>query len=165
MNRNYSLYVLLASSVLLLLGAYAFEIFGELLPCQLCLWQRAAHFAVILLAVIALRARRPFFFYILSLLAMAVGTAIAIFHAGVEAKIWQGLASCSAPDLALGGVEEMMKALSATPIIRCDVPLWVLFGVSMAGWNAILSCVAISLSIFLWTYHLRASRLSNWRLQ
>ena len=69
----------------------------------------------------------------LAALAIAISGAIGVYHAGVEMGWWEGLTTCTA-----GGalsLDELMKV----PLIRCDQIQWSLFGISMAGWNAIIS--------------------------
>ena len=75
---------------------------------------------------------------LLAALAIAISGAIGVYHAGVEAKIFEGFTQCTA--LAKGGsTAELLKKLMKVPLIRCDQVQWSLFGISMAGWNAILS--------------------------
>ena len=64
--------------------------------------------------------------------AIAVSGAIGVFHAGVEYGLWEGLTRCTASATSLQDI------LSA-PLVRCDQVQWSLLGISMAGWNAILS--------------------------
>ncbi|MDB5689050.1 MAG: hypothetical protein JWL91_926, partial [Sphingomonas bacterium] len=72
-----------------------------------------------------------------ALLILASG-AIGLFHAGVEYGWWTGLTRCSA--LAAGGSgADILREIMATPMIRCDAAQWSLFGISLAGFNAILS--------------------------
>jgi len=69
---------------------------------------------------------------------IAVSGAIGVFHAGVEYHWWQGITACTAP--ATGGDPmAMLTEALRRPLVRCDVPQWTLFGISLAGFNAILS--------------------------
>ena len=43
-------------------------------------------------------------------------------------------------------VEELRAALLQQPVVRCDEIAWSLFGISMAGWNFLLSLGLAALS-------------------
>ena len=130
----------LALPAALLGGALAFQYVGGLVPCEMCYWQRWPHGAAIVVAlagfVLPPRPARAAV-VLAALLAMASG-AIGVYHWGVEQHIFQGLTRCSAS--ATGGdPAKVLQDIFATPLVRCDQPQWSLFGISMAGWNAILS--------------------------
>ena len=74
---------------------------------------------------------------VLAALSIGISGAIGAFHAGVEYGWWQGLTQCAQPPSASGG--DFMKQIMNAPLIRCDVAPWSLFGISLAGYNAILS--------------------------
>lgn len=128
---------------LLLGGALGSQYVGGLVPCETCVWQRWPHLAAILLALgaIALRARPATSrgLTMLAALAILASGAIGVFHAGVEYHWWQGITGCTATARLDGSPEDMLKAIMAAPIVRCDQPQWTLWGISLAGWNAILS--------------------------
>jgi len=134
--------LLLLGSGGLLLGALYFQYVMELPPCPLCLWQRYPHIAVVVLAAGALAAgpgARPWILGAIGL-ALLAGAAIAVFHAGVEQKWWEGLAMCEgAGGDAPISIEDITKGLNRRPPPRCDQIPWSLFGLSMAAWNAIFS--------------------------
>jgi disulfide bond formation protein DsbB len=136
----------------LLGGAYGFQYFGGLFPCEMCWWQRYAHAAAILLAAIAFTApaasQRARTMTLLAALAIAVSGAIGVYHAGVELKIFEGFTTCTSTAKA-GSTEELLKQLMKVPLIRCDQVQWSLFGISMAGWNAILSLSGAALVTWL----------------
>jgi disulfide bond formation protein DsbB len=126
----------------LLAGAYGSEIWGGLYPCEMCWWQRYAHFAAFGLALLSLLlARAPDrgrSFVWLAALAMLVSGGIGVYHAGVEAGIFEGLTRCTSTASGLTG-EDLLKEIMAAPIVRCDQVQFSFLGISMAGWNAILS--------------------------
>ena len=76
-------------------------------------------------------------------LAFVATAAIAVFHVGVEQKWWEGTAACTGPSFVGMTPEEMEKAINEAPIVRCDVPAWTMFGISMAGYN-ILYALALA---------------------
>jgi disulfide bond formation protein DsbB len=75
---------------------------------------------------------------LLAAAAIAVSGAIGVYHAGVELKIFEGFTTCTATAKG-GSTEELLRQIVATPLIRCDEVQWSFLGISMAGWNAILS--------------------------
>jgi disulfide bond formation protein DsbB len=121
----------------LLGGALFSQYVGGLYPCEMCYWQRWPHGAAILLALGAFAARaRPSWSRALVLLAafaIAVSGAIGVYHAGVELGYWEGVTLCTA-----SGAKSLQDILS-TPLVRCDQVQWEFLGISMAGWNAIIS--------------------------
>jgi disulfide bond formation protein DsbB len=120
----------------LMAGALASQYLGGLVPCEMCIWQRWPHYAAIGLAALAFALRRRELIW-LAALAILVSGGIGIFHAGVEYKWWEGLTQCSA--LPGGGSGDILADVMKAPIIRCDEAQWRLFGISLAGYNAIFS--------------------------
>lgn len=139
---NLALLLLLGSGGALL-GALYFQYGLGLAPCALCYDQRYAHGASLAAAGLALLTNgRPRLGLIsFAGLALLVGSAIAGYHVGVEQGWWPGPTACSAPDFAKLDIEQLRAALEATPVIRCDEITWSLFGLSMAGYNFLLSLV------------------------
>ena len=127
----------LAIPLALLGGALLSQYVGGLYPCEMCIWQRWPHGAAILLALAALASpidaprTRPLM--LLAALAIAVSGAIGAFHAGVEYKWWEGITTCTT-----NGATSLDDILSV-PLVRCDQVQWSLFGISLAGFNAIFS--------------------------
>ena len=130
----------------LLAAAFAFEIFGGLLPCKLCVWQRWPHafiFVTAILGLVSLQARLVF----VLIAGMALtNTGLSFYHIGIEQQFWQVPASCSSAldsDLSSG---ELLDLLLATPVIRCDEIAWTFLGGSMAGWNMLFSLAQAGLA-------------------
>jgi disulfide bond formation protein DsbB len=138
----------LAASVAMLGGAWAFQLFGGLQPCPLCLYQRWPYWFVIVFAGLAVLAGRRLapgalaFFAAISGLVFLAGAGVAAFHVGVEQHWWEGLSTCGGvhndPSMS---IEELKAKLFATPLVRCDDVAWSLFGISMAGYNLIASVI------------------------
>jgi disulfide bond formation protein DsbB len=133
--------IALATPLALLGGAYIGQYAFGLFPCEMCWWQRYAHFAALALALLALAVPRSRLPVALAGLAIAVSAAIGFYHAGVEYHWWEGLTACSSTVTATGG--NPLDAIMNAPLIRCDVPQWTLFGVSLAGWNFLFSGAAV----------------------
>lgn len=118
----------------LLAGAWGSQLIGHLYPCEMCHWQRWPHYAALGLALLALLIKpMRTSLTLLAALAILISGGIGVFHAGVEYHWWEGFTTCSR----IGGatLSDIMNA----PIIRCDTAQWTLFGVSLAGFNAIIS--------------------------
>ncbi len=132
---------LLALAIPLLLygGALVSQFGFGLHPCEMCYWQRWPHQAAIVLAALALLLRSNGkvmrLLTALAAIAIAISGVIGIFHAGVEYGFWEGLTSCSTGAAGPVSLESIMNA----PLIRCDQTQWDLFGISLAGFNAIFS--------------------------
>ena len=136
---------LLVASAAILGAAFGFQYIGGLAPCVLCWWQRYAHMAAIVLAAVAVVAsgrgssRAGWMLVAATGLALLAGAGIAAFHVGVEQHWWAGTAECGSTLGAASGIDQLRARLLAQPIVRCDEIAWSLFGVSMAGYNFLLS--------------------------
>jgi len=137
--------IALLTPLLLLGGAYASQYVGGLHPCDMCWWQRYPHMAATPLALLAYAMKgRPCvsaLFAGLAGLAVGISGLIGLFHAGVEYGWWEGLTTCSTTPTG-GSAADMLDQIMATPLIRCDVAPWDLFGISLAGYNGLLSGAA-----------------------
>jgi len=131
-------------STSLLGGAYAFQYIGGLEPCDLCWTQRYAHMAIIAISLFGLiitksnpALKSPFIW--LSFLGLVASSAIAGFHTGVEQKWWQGPSTCTSGDDFATSVDQLMENMFENAVILCDQIAWQMFGISMAGYNFLLS--------------------------
>jgi disulfide bond formation protein DsbB len=126
----------------LLGGALGSQYLGGLHPCEMCYWQRWPHGAAIVLAALAFTApagsSRSRTLTLLAALAIAISGVIGVYHAGVEAKIFEGFTTCTAMGKGLS-TADLLKQISRAPLVRCDEVQFRFLGISMAGWNAILS--------------------------
>ena len=152
MLDRWRLFALLASATMLGV-AHAFQTFGGLAPCELCLKQRTVYWvagglaaaAMILVRLPGGARFRQASCWLLALVFVA-GAGVAGYHAGVEWKFWPGPQSCS------GGGAVSMAALKdllsggGVKMPACDHPAWVFLGLSMAGWNTVASLVLTGLS-------------------
>lgn len=136
----------------LLGGALGSQYLGGLHPCEMCYWQRWPHAAAILLAALSFTqpaaSGRSRALVLLAALAIAVSGAIGVYHAGVEAKIFEGFTTCTAMGKGLS-TADLLKQISRAPLVRCDEVQFRFLGISMAGWNAILSLGGATLILIL----------------
>lgn len=121
----------------LLAGAWGFQLIGHLYPCEMCHWQRWPHYAALPIALLAFvpgLPQRPL--VVLAAIAIAISGAIGVAHAGVEYHWWQGFTPCTST-FSSGG--DTLSAIMNAPVVRCDAPQWTFAGVSLAGFNAVIS--------------------------
>lgn len=159
-TRRWPLLAFLTSASLLG-GAYAFQYIGGLTPCQMCYWQRHAHKAVLVVSLTVmiaqkLRAGDERFARIfrggLFLIAMAflVSAGMGVWHMGVEYGWWEGPKTCAVTAMDAGAFNpnDFLKSLSE-PIKApaCSDVAWSMLGLSMAGWNALVSALAALISL------------------
>ena len=132
-------------SAAVLATAYVSQYVFGLQPCTLCLWQRYPYMATIVLGLIGAAvshrptARRASVF--LAAATFMAGAGMAGFHVGVEQGWWEGLPGCSMPAIDKDmSVADLRRALEArSEVVPCDEPAWTFFGISMAGYNALVS--------------------------
>ncbi|MEH6644896.1 disulfide bond formation protein B [Sulfitobacter sp.] len=127
-------------STAVLLGAYGFQHLGGMAPCKLCLWQRWPHAAAILIGCLILLTNKLELAWLGAIAALSTA-AIGTYHVGVEQGWWEGPTSCTSSGVSNLSAQELMDQILAAPLVRCDDISWQLAGISMAGWNAILSVV------------------------
>jgi disulfide bond formation protein DsbB len=132
-----------------ILGAYYFEYVLHYQPCPLCLEQRIPYYVGVPLAlVVALAAkfRAPRWLLVVGFaalaLAMAIGAGLAAYHAGVEWHFWAGPQECSG-DPNFGRTGSLLDQLNKVIVVRCDEAPWRLFGVSLAGYNVVISAALV----------------------
>ena len=130
-----------AVSLALILGALFFQYVLNYPPCEMCHWQRWPHIAAAFVGLVGgglivagvLPARLAVLVAALAILGVAASGAIGVFHAGVGWKLWPGPTHCTTGFQFNGTLD-----INA-PVPRCDQAAWRLFGISMAGYNAIIS--------------------------
>jgi disulfide bond formation protein DsbB len=138
--------VVFATSVLVIAGAWFFQLVVGLIPCELCLAERWPWYAAIVLSGGFLALKRPeiarFAPALFALLFLA-GFCLAGYHVGVEQKWIPGPDACTVSgDHKAKTIEELTAEIMAAPTVRCDDIQWSLIGISLAGWDALL-CLAM----------------------
>jgi len=140
MSRRRLIALATLGSIGLFGGALAFQYFGGLAPCHLCLWQRWPHRIAIALGAMALLvpsvvAQRALSFA--GALTMVWSVGIGIYHTGVEQKWW--LSTCSSESIAGVKTDDLLNQIMNAPVVHCDQIAWSMWGLSMASWNALIS--------------------------
>lgn len=153
MSRNRAVLLAGLGSLGLLIGALLFQYVGDMAPCKMCYWQRYPHVGAIVIAGIILITGIGVF-AVLGLLSALITAGIGGFHAGVEQGWWEGPQSCTSTSIDNLSTEELLAQIMSAPMVRCDEIPWQMFGLSMAGWNMVVSiCLAV-----LWTIAIKQQR-------
>ena len=136
-------------------GAWFFQLVLDILPCPMCLEQRYAYYTIIpLSALVALGAAkgapRPLLIAGLVVIALiAAGNSVfGIYHAGVEWKFWQGPTDCTGPVVDFGKAGSLLEQLDKVKVIRCDEVQWRFLGISLAGYNALISALMAAIAVW-----------------
>jgi disulfide bond formation protein DsbB len=150
-------------SLATLAGAWYFQLVVGLPPCPLCLEERIAYHVVIplslLMAIAAVvRAPAPLLMvgFVGIIIAVLCNVVLGTYHAGVEWHWWAGPADCTGPltDLNAGG--SLLNQLQSVHVVRCDEAAWRFLGISLAGYNVLISLALAAIA----GYGLLASRRS-----
>jgi len=152
---RWRLCALLVSGAMLAV-AHGFQTFGGFAPCHLCLKEREVYWvagalALAFMVVVRLPGGPRLRAATCWLLALAFLTSagIAIFHAGAEWKFWPAPATCSSAGsggVTAAAMAELLNGASIRPP-ACDQAPWTLAGLSMAGWNAVISLGLVAMSV------------------
>ncbi len=148
-DPRYTAGLLAITSAGVLAAALFFQFVLGYQPCVLCLWQRVPYGAVMAFGIVTLLFRQwrglGDALLVASGLALLAGAGIAAYHVGVEQHWWAGTSACGASGRAPQTLEELRAQVLAAPVTRCDEVAWSLFGISMAGYNVVIS---LALSAF-----------------
>jgi len=136
-----------------LAGAWFFQLVLDIRPCPLCLEQRYAYYLVVPLGALtalaaAKNASRAVLLIGLAIVAAAtLGNAgLATYHAGVEWHLWQGPTDCTGEIGNLGSAGNLLERLDTVKVIRCDEVQWRFLGLSLAGYNVLISLLMAAIA-------------------
>jgi disulfide bond formation protein DsbB len=136
-----------------LAGAWFFQLVLDIRPCPLCLEQRYAYYLAIPLAALTAlaagqNAPRSLLIAGLTILALAAfaNAVLGAYHAGVEWKFWPGPADCTGPVGNLGSAGTLLERLDKVKVIRCDEVQWRFLGLSLAGYNVLISLLMAAIA-------------------
>ncbi len=128
-----------------ILAALGFQHLGGYVPCKLCLQQRWPYYVGLPIAALALvaarRGPRSAARAALGLVAAVflVGAGLGAYHAGVEWGLWAGPSDCGGAGTTIRDVGDLMRQLQTARVVSCTEAAWRFLGLSMAGWNALVS--------------------------
>jgi disulfide bond formation protein DsbB len=138
-----------------ILGAYFFEYVLHYPPCPLCLDQRIPYYVAIPVAVaVAVAAHMGAPRWLLAgglvvvAIAMLIGAGLGVYHSGVEWKWWAGPSDCVGPINSFGTAGSLLQTIEATPVVRCDEAAWRLLGLSLAGYNVLISAAIVGIALW-----------------
>ena len=136
-----------------LAGAWFFQLVLGIQPCELCLAQRYAYYLVVPLgALIGIAAARdaPRGLLVAGLAIIALATlgnaGLGAYHSGVEWGFWQGPTACTGPVGSLGSAGNLLERLDTVKVVRCDEVQWRFLGLSLAGYNVLISLLMAAIA-------------------
>lgn len=143
----------LAAAASMLAAAHAFETFAYLAPCPLCLRQREVYWAIVAMTVTALvlwqirqNSRFILAFNIMLGLVFLTGAVVAGYHAGVEYRFWPAPTGCLAQAFDMGDFDPLALNQPQAVASCLDDPWNGRYGLSMAGWNMLISLCLSAIS-------------------
>ncbi|WP_316195540.1 disulfide bond formation protein B [Bradyrhizobium sp. SZCCHNRI3052] len=136
-----------------LAGAWYMQLVWGLQPCELCLKQRWAYYAIVPLGLlIALAAKggapRALVLAGLGVVALvALGNAgLGVYHSGVEWGFWPGPTECTGPIGNLGSAGNLLERLDSVKVVRCDEVQFRFLGLSLAGYSVLISLLIAAIA-------------------
>lgn len=132
-----------------ILGALGSQYIGGLQPCELCLEQRLAYYwgLPILAAVLILWNRLPLTVWYVGIFLVAGifawGAYMGAYHAGVEWGFWPGPTACTGTGTGVSFND--LNNINAARVVPCDVVQFRYLGISLAGYNALVSLAIVGL--------------------
>ena len=149
-TKNLNIFISIIVSFSLLFSAYVMEFYFSLYPCDLCIKQRIIHYVILFVSLLSLFIyTQSFLKKILDLFLpffWMVSMIIALYHFGIENKLWTGFTSCSST---LKFDKNALDKILTTNPIRCDEAQFEIFKVSLAGWNGLISMIIFLILLYL----------------
>ena len=143
-----------------ILGALGSQFIGGLQPCELCLEQRLPYYwgLPLLALVLILWNRLPLTAWYVAMTIVAAlfawGAYLGGFHSGVEWGFWPGPTACTG----VGNDLSMDMLNDLQPVIGCDVVQFRFLGISLAGYNALISAAVVGLLLMAMAFQFRRRR-------
>lgn len=165
-KERLALYFFPLISVFALVSAFIAEFGFNLRPCVLCLYQRVPYYLVVVISVFAyllitkkgikqIRKKELInIFLVIYFLIFIAGGILAFYHTGVEKGVFTGPTTCSGAVQA-ESIDELREKVLGGPIVPCNIPAFILIGLSMAAWNGILSLFIATTAIYTLTLKLK----------
>ena len=152
LREPWAIALLIGLMTALALGAaWALQASGYV-PCELCLRERIPYYVGIPVAFVTAEASRRRHGYlalagfVVLIVVFAASTALGLYHVGVEWRFWPGPTECSGALTAPPKIGDFLEQLNHVAVVRCDQPALTIFGVSLAGWNVVVSVLAVALA-------------------
>jgi disulfide bond formation protein DsbB len=146
--------LMLLIAVATIAGAWIFQAFG-IAPCELCLSERIPYYVGILVAaltlIFALRESKALMLvgFIALFLIFAFSAGLGVYHSGVEWHFWEGPTACTGSTMTKAtSTQDFLHQLLTVKVVRCDAVAIRILGLSLAGWNAVISAVLAVIAIW-----------------
>src|SRR5215831_18701654 len=147
--------VVAVGGIATILGAWFFQYGLGLKPCPLCYEQRYPYYFAIPLAALVILgesvgSKRKVLTAALAMIALGMlwNTGLGIYHSGVEWKLWAGPRDCSGSLEGLGSATDLLNRLEQVNVVRCDEAAWRFLGLSLAGYNVIISLALAAVAVW-----------------
>lgn len=124
-----------------LIFAWVAEYIFGILPCVLCYYQRYLYIAVILLLsthFFIFGGRLPRFFSLLASFCLFACAGLAAYQVAIEYH-WVEVPQLCKTSVSTDNFEQFKAMVRSTTAVSCDKVQFSLFGISMAGYNVLLS--------------------------
>ena len=134
------LIILFILSIIAITSALVAEFFFDLAPCKMCLKQRHPYYIIIFLVILSyiFRQTKNILLYIFIQIALLYGFFYAVWHVGIEQKIFLGPVSCSGTLSQTNSIQNLKQQITNQAIVNCSEITWAVFGLSAATLNALL---------------------------
>jgi disulfide bond formation protein DsbB len=153
-------------------GAWFFQLVLGLPPCPLCLEQRYAYYVAIPLAAmvmlgVSVNSSRKVFVLAFAAIALAMlwNAGLGVYHSGIEWKWWDGPQDCSGQVNSLGTAGSLLERMQQERVVRCDEAAWRFLGLSLAGYNVLISLVLAAVAAWgalgAWRDHKRIAAMDD----
>jgi disulfide bond formation protein DsbB len=132
-------------------GAWGSQLFGGLVPCELCLEQRLAYYwglpVLALILILWNRLPRVVFFVAMgiAIVIFTWGLYMATYHAGVEYGFWPGPTACTGTGVTVSFDD--LQNVNATRVVPCDAVQFRFLGITLAGYNALISLAIVAMLV------------------
>tara|TARA_Y100000590_G_C15248552_1_gene836611 strand:+ start:196 stop:681 length:486 start_codon:yes stop_codon:yes gene_type:complete len=149
-NTNFLNLFFFSTSLIILLIVYYLEFFLNYKPCELCIYQRIPYLMIVLLSISYLLIKnisikkKIFFLYILIFFSSLI---LSTYHFGIENNLWQAITECETDKENMTNNEDIKNYLLNKNYISCSDVLFKLFGISLAGYNIVISFILFVISI------------------
>jgi len=145
--------IVMVVGALTICGFFFFQYVLGYPPCPLCLDQRNAFYVSVPLAALlwlganfGASSKVMIAGFAVIAAVMLWNTGLSAYHAGVEWKFWPGPADCSGPITSLGSAGNLLKQLEDIRIVRCDEAAWRFLGISLAGYDVLVSLFLVAVA-------------------
>ncbi len=157
--------IVFITSFLTIGGALFFEYGLNLTPCKLCLQQRYPYYLAMMIAwimaYVSYKHHHPRLTHIILItltVIFFISAIMGVYHAGVEWRLWAGPQDCGiTTNINITQVNDFLKQLQQTRVVSCEDAAWRFLGVSLAGWNAVISLIIVMYLIVVMKFKALAS--------